>query len=116
MIFFRTCAAVLSMILVLQAGCDLWCHETETDWESLTQTAAAPACHGTTEESDGSEQKPTRHHESSKECFHPQATDDNSKLQTKIVKASHPVAASEFSAVLLPVKPRTVAYGLSNID
>lgn len=116
MILSRTCAAVLSMILVLQTGCDLWCHETESEWASLVESTAPPACHGTTDKSDGSGQEPTRHHESTKDCVHPQATDDNSKLQTKIVKASHPVATSEFSGDLLRMQPRTMAYVPSNID
>lgn len=116
MILFKPCAAILSMILVLQTGCDFWCHETESDWVSLVESTAAPACHGTADKGDGSEQEPSRHHEPSKECLHPQATDDNSKLQTKIVKASHPAAVNEFSGIQLHVQPRTIAFSFSSKD
>ena len=116
MILFRTCAALLSMILVLQTGCDFWCDETESDWVSLVESTAAPECHRTADKGDGSEQEPTRHHEPSKECVHPQATDDYSKLQTKILKASHPAAANEFPGIQLRVEPRAIAFNFSSKD
>jgi hypothetical protein len=114
----KTCAAVLSLVLVLQTGCDLWCHHAESDSVSVQQTAGppAPACHGTTDRSEGSEKVPTRDDESSKGCVHPQAADDNSKLQTKVVNASHQVISGGFAGIqvdVLHTEPyRTASRGL----
>src|SRR5688572_2540036 len=110
MSFLKTCAAFLSLVLVLQTGCDLWCHQAESEGSSSHQSAGTPtpACHGTSHNSESSEQEPSRHHESSKTCVHPQAADDNSKLQTKIAKASHPIASGGFPGVQVYIQLHAV--------
>lgn len=112
MSLLKTCAAVLSLILVLQTGCDLWCHRAESEGGSSQHTAVTPvpACHGTTEKSEGSEQKPAGNHEPSKDCVHPQAADDNSKLHTKIAKASHPVVFVDFPVVQVGIQLHALTF------
>src|SRR5262245_25293208 len=92
----KSSAIAMTLVLVLQTGCDLWCqHAQETVYAQL-QGGAVPTCHG-----GGESEKDTKHqpanHGTSKDCLHPQAADDNSKLQSKIVKATHPVAVIQFS-------------------
>jgi hypothetical protein len=94
----KSSAIAMALVLVLQTGCDLWCQHAEEITSAQSQGGAAPPCHGA-----GESQKDTNHqpanHGAPKDCLHPQAADDNSKLQSKIVKASHPVAVIQFSGV-----------------
>jgi hypothetical protein len=80
----KVTATILALALVLQTGCDFWCHNEDAATTATLQGSAVPPCHGASE---GNGQQP-RNHDTSKECVHPQAADDNAKLQTKVVKAS----------------------------
>lgn len=98
-------AIVMTVVLVLQAGCDLWCQHAEQITSTQSHDGAVPPCHGA-----GDSQKDSKHqpinHGTPKDCLHPQAADDNSKLQKKIVKASYPVAVVEFSSLPIRVEAR----------
>src|SRR5678815_533146 len=95
----KSSAIVITVVLVLQTGCDLWCQHAE----HITSTthshgAAVPPCHGAGENQKNSKHQPVNHG-APKDCLHPQAADDNSKLQSKIVKATYPVAVIESSGL-----------------
>jgi hypothetical protein len=64
---FKTCAAILSQILLLQTGCDLWCHHAEPPLLASAVTAAGE-CHGTPVQRDDSGSKPARHDRSGLDC------------------------------------------------
>ena len=105
-------AIVMTVVLILQTGCDLWCQHAE-QMTSTTQShgGAVPPCHGA-----GESQKESKHqhgdHGAPKDCLHPQAADDNSKLQNKIVKATFPVAAIEFSGLPTRFEAREFLSGV----
>ena len=91
MALVKTCAAIVALALFLQSGCDLWCQHAD-QMASARQLAdgAVPPCHHPADSKPDS--KDSSKHESHKGCVHPQAADDNSKLQAKVVKANLPVA------------------------
>ena len=98
MALVKTCAVVVVLALFLQSGCDLLCqHAEEVTSATPPPGTAVPPCHDT--EHRESDPKESRNHETPKDCIHPQATDDNSKLQTKMVKASQPVAIVEVADI-----------------
>jgi hypothetical protein len=129
MALVKTCAVVVVLALFLQSGCDLWCqHAEEVTSATQPEGAAVPPCHDT-EQGESGPQK-SGNHETPKDCVHPQAADDNSKLQTKVIKASHPVAIVEVAdiysrvqfhpvvssaPVLYPVKPSASASSILRI-
>ena len=92
-------AAILTLALVLQSACELWCPHLEAALQTELQSQNAPAvtCHGTsgTEES---HRQGSDDHGNAKYCFHPQASDDNSKLFSKVVKANQPVENTVITA------------------
>jgi hypothetical protein len=94
-------AIVMTVVLVLQAGCDLWCQHAEEITSAPSHDGAVPPCHGAGESQKDSKQQPVNHG-TPKDCLHPQAADDNSKLQNKIIKATYPVAVIGFSG--LPIR------------
>jgi hypothetical protein len=85
--FFKTCAAILSQILLLQTGCDLWCPHAESE-PPLLASGVTPAgdCHGPPVQKNDSESKPTHHDRSGPDCDHPKIAEGNPEPQT-IVKA-----------------------------
>jgi hypothetical protein len=93
--FVKTCAAILSQILMLQAGCDLWCHHPESE-PSLLASVVTPAgdCHGTPVQKDGNESKPARHDSSGPDCDHLKIAQGNPEPQT-IVKAPPQVTSRD---------------------
>jgi len=100
----KSWAAVMAAVLVLQAGCDLWCQYAQEIESAQLQGEATPPCH-TAEESTPSDTSPQpRDHGAPKDCIHPEAADDNSKFQSKIVKASQPVSIIEVPG--LPIVSR----------
>jgi hypothetical protein len=97
-------AIVMALVLVLQTGCDLFCQHAEDVTSVPSHGGAVPPCHGAGESQKDSKHQPVNHG-APKDCLHPQAADDNSKLQNKIVKAAYPVAVTEFSG--LPIRFET---------
>jgi hypothetical protein len=102
---FRVAAAVMALVLVFQTGCDLWCHHAE-QMAAVPQDGAAPPCHGAGESPSDTEDQSSGNHGTTRDCLHPQAADDSSKLQAKIVKESQPVGVIEFSGVPLRLETR----------
>ena len=92
-------AAVMAMILVVQVGCDLWCQHAQEATPTQSQNGAAPPCHGTEEGSSDAPHQPWNHG-ATKDCTHPEAADDNSKLQSKIARAGQFVAFIESPVVV----------------
>ena len=91
MALLKTCAVILALALFLQSGCDLWCqHADQMASAKQVASGAVPPCHHAADSKPDS--KDSGKHESHKDCVHPQAADDNGKLQAKVVKANHPVA------------------------
>jgi hypothetical protein len=105
-------AIVMTVVLVLQSGCDLWCQHAE-QITSTTQShdGAVPPCHGAGESQKDSKHQPVNHG-APKDCLHPQAADDNSKLQKKIVKATYPAAVIEFSGLPIRFEAREFLSGV----
>ena len=92
-------AAVMAMILIVQAGCDLWCQHAQEATATQSPNGAAPPCHGAEEGSSDTPHQP-RNHGAPKDCIHPEAADDNSKFQSKIGKASQFVVLIESPVVV----------------
>ena len=91
MALVKTCAAIVALALFLQSGCDLWCqHADQRASANQLADGAVPPCHHAADSKPDS--KDSGKQESQKDCAHPQAADDNAKLQAKVVKADQPVA------------------------
>ena len=95
---FRVGATLMALVLVFQAGCDLWCQHAE-QMAAIQQDRAAPPCHGAGDSPIDTKDSPSGHDGPTRDCLHPQAADDSSKLQSKIVKQSQPVVIVELSGV-----------------
>ena len=94
----KVSATVLVLALVLHTGCEFWCHHSdEATPAAQLQGASVPPCHQPSEGKQPDRQQPN--HETSGDCIHPQAADDNSKLQSKIAKASLPVTPAQVFGV-----------------
>jgi hypothetical protein len=93
--FFKTCAAILSQILLLQTGCDLWCHHPESE-APLLASAVTPTgeCHGMPVQRDDRESKPARDDRSGPDCDHLKIAQGNPEPQT-IVKAPPQVTSRD---------------------
>jgi len=89
----KTCAAILALALFLQSGCDLWCQHAEQITANHMQDGGVPPCHHSG--SSNSDPKHSGSNPEHKNCVHPQAADDNSKLQAKVIKAEQPSAIIE---------------------
>ena len=90
----KTGAAILALALFLQSGCDFWCHHAEQIASmNPAPDGGIPPCHHS---GDGnSDSKHSGGNPAHKTCVHPQAADDNSKLQAKVIKADQPIAIIE---------------------
>ena len=88
---FRAGATLMALVLVFQTGCDLWCQHAE-QMAAIQQDDAVPPCHGVGESPIDTKDSQSGHHSTTKDCLHPQAADDSTKLQSKIVKQGQPVA------------------------
>jgi hypothetical protein len=104
-------AIVMALVLVLQTGCDFWCQHAEELTSAQSQGGATPPCHGAGESQRDSKHQPVDHG-APKDCLHPQAADDSSKLQTKVAKASHPVAVIQFSGLPIRFETRDFLSGV----
>ena len=96
-----TAIAVIS-VLILQSGCDFFCQQAEKEAPAEMQKETVPPCHGAGSEQPVEHKHQARHHETNKDCLHPQASDDNSKVQAKLFKAHLP--ANLVEAPRLPVQ------------
>ena len=84
-------ATVLTFVLILQSGCDFFCqHAEEAANASEHQSAQTPPCHDTSDGEKSEHKQHSGNHGSPKDCIHPQATDDGSKLLGKIAKENLP--------------------------
>ena len=99
-------ALVIAFVLVLQTGCDFFCQRAEEVASQRVQGSAVPPCHGTGDGENSDHRDQHNDHHAAKDCLHPQAADDGSKLQTKIVKASPPDAVATLAAVPVLVHSR----------
>jgi hypothetical protein len=104
-------AIMMVLVLVLQTGCDLFCQHAEEMTSTQSHGGAVPPCHGA-----GESQKDSRHqpvnHSAPNDCLHPQAADDNFKLQNKIVTATYPVDVIEFFGLPIRFEARGFLSGL----
>lgn len=97
----KSCAATLSLMLLLQTFCDLWCHEADKEEAPLSAsvTATAPTCHDAPVQSDNNKSKPARNDRSCMDCDHLiKIAEDNSARQT-IVKEKPQVASRDFPSM-----------------
>jgi hypothetical protein len=103
--FFKTCAAILSQILLLQTGCDLWCPHAESEQPPLLASGVTLAgdCHGTPVQKNDGESKPTRHDRSGPDCDHPRITEGNPEPQT-IVKAPAQATSRDVLSIQLRIQ------------
>jgi hypothetical protein len=96
MAFAKTCAAILALALFVQSGCDLWCqHAERTTSVDPMQDGGVPPCHQPQSGNDNSDSKHSGGSPEHNNCVHPQAADDNSKLQAKVIKAEQSIAIIE---------------------
>ena len=87
-------ATVLTFVLILQSGCDFFCgHAEEAATASEQQSPQTPPCHGTEDGEKSDHKQHSDNHGAPKDCIHPQATDDGSKLLGKIVKEDLPAVS-----------------------
>lgn len=93
---FKTGVAILSQLLLLQTGCDLWCHHAESEVLPLVASVVTPAwdCHGMPVQKDDNESRPARHDRSGPDCDHPKIAEGNPEPQT-IVKAPPQVTSRD---------------------
>lgn len=111
MSFFKICAAILSQILLLQTGCDLWCPHPESEelplvpLVALVASVVIPAedCHGTPVQKDNNESKPARHDQSGPDCDHPKIAQGNPEPQT-IIKAPPQVTSSDILSMQVRIQ------------
>jgi len=103
--FFKTCAAILSQILLLQTGCNLWCHHAENEEPQMLASTATPArdCHGRPVQKDGSESKPVRHDGSGPDCDRVKITEGNPEPHT-IVKAPPQVTSRDIPSMQVRIQ------------
>ena len=98
MSFFRTCAAILTLVLIAQNGCNFFCQHGEETRSATNSQGPVQACHES-----GDHQAPTHNqssnHEVPKDCVHPQAVGDNPKFETKIAKPTLVAIAIEFPSL-----------------
>ena len=99
MILGKVTAAIVAMVLVFQSGCDLLCQQAEEI--ASMQQSTIPPCHDTGGHQKSGHQDRHGSHGSSQDCLHPEAADDSSKFQIKIVKANQPIVVAGFSAIPL---------------
>jgi hypothetical protein len=99
-------ALVVTFVLVLQSGCDFFCQHAEEMASQRVQGNAVPPCHSTGSGENSNHQDQHRDHQTAKDCLHLQAIDDGSKLQTKVVKASQPVAIVALATIQVLVHSR----------
>jgi hypothetical protein len=113
--FLKTCAAILCQSLLLQTGCDLWCHHPESKEPPLLASAVTPAgeCHGTPLQKNDSESKPARHDRSGPDCDHLKITQGNPEPQT-IVKAPLPVNSRDVLSMQARVEFHPLLSGALN--
>jgi hypothetical protein len=113
--FFKTCAAILSQILLLQTGCDLWCHHAENEQPPLLSLAVTPAgeCHGTPVQRDDSKSKPARHDRSGPDCDPLKIAGGNPEPQT-IVKAPPQVNSRDIHSVQVRIQFHPLLSGALN--
>jgi hypothetical protein len=113
--FFKTCAAILAQILLLQTGCDLWCHHPESKELPLLASAVTPAgeCHGTPAQKNDSESKPARDDRSGPDCDHLRLTQGNPEPQT-IVKAPPQVDSRDILSMQVRVQFHPLLSGALN--
>ena len=113
MSLFKTWAAILSQILLLQTGCDLWCHHAESEEEPLLfASAVTPAgeCHGTPVQKDDTESKPTRHDRSVPDCDFLKTMEGNPEPQT-ILKAPPQVSSRDILSMQVRIQFHPVFFG-----
>jgi hypothetical protein len=93
---FKICATILSQILLLQTGCDLWCPHAESGEPPLLAAGVTPAmdCHGRPVQKDDNESKPSRHGGSGPDCDHSKIAEGNPEPQT-IVNAPPQVTSRD---------------------
>jgi hypothetical protein len=113
--FFKTCAAILCQILLLQTGCDLWCPHAESGEPPLLASVVTPAgnCHGAPVQKDDSESKPTRHERSGPDCDHLKITQGNPEPQT-IVKAPPQVTSRDVLSMQVCIQFNPLLFGTLN--
>jgi hypothetical protein len=115
--FFKTCAAILSQILLLQTGCNLWCPHAESEGPPLLASVVTPVgnCHGTPVQKDDNESKPTRHNRSGPDCDHPKIAEGNPEPQT-IVKAPPQVISRDVLSMKIRVQHHPLVSGVFDKD
>jgi hypothetical protein len=108
----KTCASVLALALFLHTGCDLFCqYAAQSAPASPLQEAAVPPCHhGGHHSSDPEKSDGDQTH---KDCVHPQAADDYSKLQVKVLQANEPVALIEMDEIQVQIRLDDVSASMS---
>jgi hypothetical protein len=94
MSFVKLTAVIVTFALVLQTGCDLWCHQAaEIVSASQGQSTPAPPCHDANHDQNSkNKQQSGGKHEMPVGCLHPQAAGDSSKLGSKVPVAVLPAA------------------------
>jgi hypothetical protein len=113
--FFKTCAAILSQILLLQTGCDLWCHHAASEEPLLLASAVTPAgeCHGTPVQKDDSKSKPARHDRSGLDCDQLKIAGGNPEPQT-VVKAPPQVTSRDILSLQIRIQFHPLLSGALN--
>jgi hypothetical protein len=85
MSLFKLSAATLTLALILQSGCNVFCHREEAGG-TAQQSAQHPPCHGTGDGENSEHKQHSGDQDFPEDCAHPQAAEDLSKLLGKIVK------------------------------
>lgn len=105
-------AVIVTFALVLQTGCDLWCHQAaEIASASQGQSTATPPCHDANHNQNSkNKQHSGGKHEMPVACLHPQVTDDSSKLGAKVAVAVLPAATVAVTSVYDNLREQTLRF------
>lgn len=88
----------LTLALVAQSGCDLWCQHAEEARSAANSQGTAAPCHDLGEHQTPAP-KQSSNHEIPKDCVHPQAVGDNPKFEAKVAKATPVAIAMVFPSI-----------------
>ena len=105
-------AVIVTFALVLQTGCDLWCHQAaEIASASQGQSTATPPCHDASHNQNSqNKQHSGGKHEMPVGCLHPQVTDDSSKLGAKAAVVVLPAATVAVPSVHDNLREQTLRF------
>jgi hypothetical protein len=104
-VFAKGFATLMTLALIAQGACDLWCPHSRSahGTEMAGSTAPIASCHETLKKDSKQPGHPADGQESTEDCLHPAATCNISKSPSNIVPASQPAEHSPSAAQSIAV-------------